>query len=572
MRQIPILSALLCIIITSSSIPLPPPSQETVLASPGRRHSLSDAVATGAKASSSVLGQDTIDRINILVDLNAKYLEKVATEAASGEMSREQAQKITGWISDEMKKLEAKAQAVERARSERERRRRRRGFFGFVNRLIKGGSRALGKVVGGVMYGTGKVLEYTVEEAAPRIITDRVKALLKARIDQLVEKMRDRIGPLGTDILVKVAKDLARRSRTRPRPGGSHPPPETPREEAPPWEGPPPEPLPSYEPWQGRRVAVINITEKQFPARAGTHIWADFDDMTMVLTIDFDSETLSGTIRAEGKGILPAHREYCTVSGTLSGTLVLRYVEGWGCWVWELSEGTASITLDSTYERPDTHGGWKSKHEHRQVEADTLILQATQDAIFFLLKGPGIEIPMQGADWRLFCGVSPDPGRENNLSCNLPPILDLQGKIEGPDVVNVDSEEVSFDLTITGKEARLAHDVFWWVDYYDPDARKWTYLIGTRQNISAPLVITRDGPTEELNLDYFRWLLDSYGRMDREGKFLYMRVRAGVGDGLGAHYLLPGPGDVPDPSDRTSYHLPAVMHNFRLRLPKKTAH
>jgi len=181
-------------------------------------------MATGAKASSSVLGQDAIDRINILVDLNAKYLEKVATKAASGEMSQEQAQKITGWISDEMKKLEAKAQAVERARSERERRRRRRGFFGFMNRLIKGGSRALGKVVGGVMYGTGKVLEYTVEEAAPKIITDRVKALLRARIDELIKKLEGRIGPLATDILVKVARDLSRRrSAESARPGREEP-------------------------------------------------------------------------------------------------------------------------------------------------------------------------------------------------------------------------------------------------------------------------------------------------------------------------------------------------------------
>jgi len=431
----------------ASSIPLSPSQCVPALATPGRRHRLADAMAVGAKASSTVLNKDTVEQLNRLVELNMNYLETVTTKVASGEMSKDQGQRIASLITENMQELEAKAKAYQAAITESERRRRRRGFFGFLNKLVKGGGRVLGKVIGGVMYGTGRVLKYAIEEAAPRIIMDKVKALLRAKIDELIEKLEGRIGPLATDILVKVARDLSRRrSAGRPRPSQEEP-----------EEGKliftaseshfghylcnhmvyedflelfgddywsPQSVLAVWTTSAGVRNVTLN-SEEWLGGERRASFCSKIRDLTFTMTIDTEDGTFTGTFKGEARSPPPASALYCGVifSDDMK-TLVDRHPNI------GLSMDIARRAL-GTFEGKFRGTVWQWSSEAANFTGDVDV-HLTFERASFLIGSVGWDPP------ELIDGWGPDElqgayvsGISYFMQNTAPVTIDLKGKIKG---------------------------------------------------------------------------------------------------------------------------------------------
>jgi len=550
MRLTPLLTIFLCVAVLTSSIPARIFPERVVLGSPGRRHRLADAMATRAKASSVVLNRDTLQRLNTLVNLNVKYLETVASKVASGEMSEEQGQRIAGWITDTMKELEAKAQAYERAISQRERRRRRRGFFGFMNQLIKGGSRALGKVIGGVMYGTGRLLEYTIEEAAPKIIVDKVKALLRARIDELIKKLEGRIGPIGTEILVKVAKDLYRRRTTHqesPQGGTENPVPGQP---------------PSESEEGEERIVMLNLTHDQ--VKGGVWIYTPFDDpndqktftclrgdglqnITLNLLLDFDSGRATGTIGADGSRDYGggSDRSFWHVEGSLAGPLTLEFDDNSEAWIWKY-RGNVSYSADFKCEVPTLKGEeltWRAKTLHVEIDRPAVI-DVFQEGVRFVMgrcrSGETcVELDSLGN------GSSPSVPW-GLIQCDVPSFPDTRLHITGPSVVDVESADATFSVRATGKDTDFVAKeadmkIGWSAEYLDTETGQWVGTAWSMQEWSSPLHVTANGPSQFVSLNYWKQLLEQYGRTEGGCKTLHMKVKAHVCGGATGADLVPVP-------------------------------
>lgn len=129
--------------------------------------------------------QQDKNEIDILIEL---YASQIAGLRRSGNHSPELENQLINSLEDKVNDLKERApKLVEVRRSGR-----RGGFFGFIGRIAKAVGRGTGWVMGKTMEGAGKVVQFGIEEVAPKVL----------------EKVVVGGNPLGAALFRTVARDL----------------------------------------------------------------------------------------------------------------------------------------------------------------------------------------------------------------------------------------------------------------------------------------------------------------------------------------------------------------------------
>lgn len=210
-RTLPVL--LVVVLLLTSSLEMAMLGHRGVYAFPGKHRSKANAVAQQAQIRAHLANEDVIAHIQTMADLQVNYCEKILQKVNQGEMDAAQGHRLVDRLTETIKDLEQRAQNLKEIKDARERRRRRRGFFNALGRFFRRVGRFIGKTIGGVVYTTGKLARFAIEDIAPVIIMDKVKAIVEGKINLLIEKLRGKIGHEAFDILVEVVKAIRRRKK-----------------------------------------------------------------------------------------------------------------------------------------------------------------------------------------------------------------------------------------------------------------------------------------------------------------------------------------------------------------------
>ncbi|MBU7004107.1 MAG: hypothetical protein HXS50_00975 [Theionarchaea archaeon] len=207
-KTVPILFVSMILLVSSMEIMMPGPRR--VYASPGKHRNKANAMAQQAQVRAYLANEDVIAHIETMADLQVKYGEKVALMVDQGQMDRDQGARLVAGLYETLEELEQKAHNLRKIKDAEERRRSRRGFFAALGRFFRGIGRFIGKTIGGVVYTTGKLARFAIEDVAPVLIVEKVKAIVEGKINLLLEKLRGKIGHQAFDILVEVVKAIRR--------------------------------------------------------------------------------------------------------------------------------------------------------------------------------------------------------------------------------------------------------------------------------------------------------------------------------------------------------------------------
>ncbi len=109
------------------------------------------------------LAQQDKNEIDILIEL---YASQIAGLRRSGNHSPELEDQLINSLEDKVNDLKERAPKLVEVR----RTRRRGGLFGFFGRVAKAVGRGTGWVMGKTMEGAGKVVQFGIEEVAPRVL------------------------------------------------------------------------------------------------------------------------------------------------------------------------------------------------------------------------------------------------------------------------------------------------------------------------------------------------------------------------------------------------------------------
>ena len=209
-RIVPVL--LIVVLLLTSSVEVAMFGRRGVCASPGRGRSKANALSHQAQVRAQLANEDVIGHLETMADLQVKYAEKVLQLVDEKKMDRAQGTRLVQDIKDTMEDLEQRANDLKEIKDAQERRRSRRGFFRALGRFFRSVGRIIGRTIGGIVYTTGKLARFAIEDLAPALIIEKVKAVVQGKLNLLVEKLRGRIGTEAFDILVEVVKAI-RRSR-----------------------------------------------------------------------------------------------------------------------------------------------------------------------------------------------------------------------------------------------------------------------------------------------------------------------------------------------------------------------
>ena len=125
------------------------------------------------------------NEFDILIQL---YANQIAGLRRSGNHSPELEDQLINSLEEKVDVLKERADKLDEAR----RSRRRGGLFGFIRRIAKAVGRGTGWIMGRTMEGAGKVVQFAVEEVAPKVL----------------EKVVIGGNPLGAALFRTVARDL----------------------------------------------------------------------------------------------------------------------------------------------------------------------------------------------------------------------------------------------------------------------------------------------------------------------------------------------------------------------------
>jgi len=109
------------------------------------------------------IAQQDKNEIDILIELYARQIDGLRQ---SGNHSPELEDQLINSLEEKVDELKARAPKLVEVR----RPRRRGGFFGFIGRVAKAVGRGTGWVMGKTMEGAGKVVQFGIEEVAPRVL------------------------------------------------------------------------------------------------------------------------------------------------------------------------------------------------------------------------------------------------------------------------------------------------------------------------------------------------------------------------------------------------------------------
>ncbi len=116
-----------------------------------------------ASVSYKQLALENNNEIDILIQL---YVDQINQLRQGGNHSPELEEKLVNELEDKVYELKEQAPGLVEAR----RPRRRGGIFGAIGRIIKAVGRGTGWIMGKVMEGSGKVVQFAIEEVAPRVL------------------------------------------------------------------------------------------------------------------------------------------------------------------------------------------------------------------------------------------------------------------------------------------------------------------------------------------------------------------------------------------------------------------
>ncbi len=123
----------------------------------------SGGLASANPKMASVSPQAGANEVDILLDIYAKQLHELDLQGHSDEVKL----RLVAELDKKLKALESKAQLLEAERQNR----RRRGLFRNISRAL---GRATGWVMSRAMEGTGKIVQYSIEEVGPQLLKDAV--------------------------------------------------------------------------------------------------------------------------------------------------------------------------------------------------------------------------------------------------------------------------------------------------------------------------------------------------------------------------------------------------------------
>jgi len=157
-------------------------------------------------------------------------------------------------------------------------------------------------------------------------------------------------------------------------------------------------------------------------------------------------------------------KNHLSFNGEFTG-VIDKYVWNYNSWFWEFgSNFTLSLTCrkEQYYKNEQNQDSWNIREETIQVvtelAGDTFAGQGGIGSLIVTWEDPGT-----GADdSRKFSIYNKD-----DLSADLPDVIDIDAKIRGPETISNTDSSVTFDIDASGVDLELAEEVSWYFYYYD---------------------------------------------------------------------------------------------------------
>ena len=193
----------------------------------------------------------------------------------------------------------------------------------------------------------------------------------------------------------------------------------------------------------------------------------DFQDLQGEIIMNFETETITGTLEGRYQWDHPKTKQDNTVKATLNGLIVRtnKYGDA-NSWYWEFT-GDVDFTLDYHMEilcEADSGDYWETKDETLNVKGE--ITGSTWGASSWGWINLYWE-DRETIDGRpRYVHILPD---SQSFDIELPDPVDLDVSITMSDEVNLNSDTTPFQLNLEGTDVNLIDHFGWYFAYWEPD-------------------------------------------------------------------------------------------------------